>query len=140
MKIYELVGDVKARGAYSKRRASAVADHCKKLVTAALDATRMVASRATKSITSAAQTLATATLTKNKMPLKARVQKLRSDVVEAISTSRDEIATAAKEGYRSVTDKLVRVADVTKKEQAAENRIEKKARKAKNSAQRLQPA
>ena len=133
MKINELVDDIKAKGAYSKRRVSAVADHSRKVVAAGLDAAQEVAAVAAKNLKAALQK---AVLTDRSLPVKQRLKKLKGDTVHALADAKAEVSEAARSGYRMVSDKLLRVAAVTHKEQAAENKILRKANKAKKTAQR----
>lgn len=136
MNINRLVDDIKARGAYSKRRVGAVADHSRKVVAAGVSAVHDVAAVAVKNLktTAAAQK---ATLTDRKLPVKQRLQKLKADTAQALAEAKGEVSEVARTGYRTVSNKLARVADVTHKEQALENKIRRKANKAKKTAQRL---
>ncbi len=139
MKLNELVDDIKAKGAYSKRRAGAVAEHGRKVVAAGLDAAQSVAAVAVKNLkaTAGAQKAA---ITDSKLPVKQRLQKLKAYTGNALADAKAEVSEAARAGYRTVSDKLLRVADVTHKEQALENKIRRKAGKAKKTAQRLAQA
>ncbi len=135
MKINELVDRMKAKGAYSKRRAGAVAEHGRKVVMAGIDAAQTVAAVAVKSLKSTAQAQRAA-ITDSELPVAARLKKLKAETGSALADAKAEVSAAAKAGYQSVSDKLVRVADVTHKEQAVENKIRRKAVKAKKTAQR----
>ena len=135
MKINRLVDDIKAKGAYSKRRVGAVADHSRKVVAAGVSAVQDVAAVAVKNLKTTAEAQKT-TLTDRQLPVRQRLQKLKVDTVQALADARQEVSAAARSGYRSVSDKLSRVADVTHKERALENKIRRKANKAKKAAER----
>ena len=139
MKINEVVDSVKEKSAYSKRRVAAIAEHSRKVVAASFEATQQVASVAVKNLKATAQAQK-AVLINSELPVKQRLQKLKIETGNALADAKAEVSAAAKTGYRTVSEKLIRVADVTHKEQALENKIRRKAVKAKKTAQRLASA
>jgi len=122
MTIKTLVQDAKAKGAYTQRRAVAVAEHGKAVIVAGVEAAKTVATVAAEQLKSAAQQHK-ATLTDSSLPVKARVQKLRSGAGESFATLKAEVSAAATEGYRTVTNRLEHVTDMTNKEKAVEKKI-----------------
>ena len=135
MKVNQLIGDIKAKGAYSKRRALAVVEHSQKVVSTGIDAAQDVATIAVKNLKSIAQAQK-ATVTNNSLPVKQRLQKLKTETGIALTDAKAEVSAAAKKAYQSVSDRLSRVTDITHKEQALEKKIHRKAVKAKKTAQR----
>ncbi len=135
MQINELVDRVKAKGAYSKRRAAAVAAHGGKVVSAGIEAAQHVAKVAMKSLKSTAQ-VQKAALADSQLPLKQRLKKLKVDTSQALADAKVEVSAAASSGYRTVSDKLAHVTAVTQKEQALEKKIRRKATRVKRTAQR----
>lgn len=122
MKIKDLVHEAKSKGAYSQRRAVAVAEHGKAVLTAGVEAAKTVASVAADQLKSVAQQHK-ATLADRSQPLKARVQKLRSEAGGSLAQLKSEVSTAASEGYRTVADRLGHVTDMTRREKAVEKKI-----------------
>ncbi len=139
MKINQVLDRVKTKGAYSKRRVTAVVDHGRQLLAASVDASRAVAAVAVKNLKATARTQQ-AVLTDRELPITQRLRKLRRETTQALVGARAEVTSAVKAGYRTVSDKLVRVADVTHKEQALENKLRRKAAKAQKTAERLAAA
>ena len=90
MTIKTLVQDAKAKGAYTQRRAVAVAEHGQAVIVAGVEAAKTVATVAAEQLKSAAQQHK-ATLTDSSLPVKARVQKLRSGAGESFATLKAEL-------------------------------------------------
>ena len=135
MKIKELADTVKAKGAYSKRRASALAEHGLKVVSVGLDAAQQLAAVTLKNLKSAAAA-PKAALTDGSLPLRQRIRKARTETGFALANAKSEVSAAASAGLETVSDRLRHVTAVTRKEQALENKILKKAVKAKKTANR----
>lgn len=139
MSIKETIQNAKANVAYSKRRADAVVEHGKNVVTAGVDAAQTVAAVAVRSLKSAVQAQRS-TLTADGLPVRQRIRQLKANAGEAVASTKAEIAAALKEGYQSVSDRLAHVTAVSHKEQAVENKIGRKAKKMKKTAQRMSAA
>lgn len=139
MKLDELVEQIKARSAYTRRRAKAVTQHGRSVVTAGVDAAQHVAAVAVDNLKTTLEAQK-ATLTDRRLPVKARFQKVRLETGDALVDAKAEVIAALQGAVRSVGDKLVRVTATTHKEQALENKIRRKASKARKTALRRSSA
>lgn len=136
MSIKQTLENTKANLAYSKRRASALAQHGKNVVTTGVDAAQNVAAVAALSLKAAVQAQRS-TLTQSGLPVRQRIRQLKANASEALVSARADVSTAIQQGYESVADRLAHVTAVSRKEQAVENKI---GRKAKKMARRLAAA
>lgn len=129
----QVIDETRMHAARTKRRAAAVKEHGKTVLTTGIDTAKQVVMVAMRDLQAAVQ-MQKATLLEPELSVSARLRKLRSNAKDALATARTDITAALKEGYRSVTDRLAHLTAVTHKEQALENRIDRRAKKLRKAA------
>lgn len=129
------IDQAKARLAYAARRASAIQSHGWRVVATGLDTTKALAALALRDVKSLAREQK-AILADGRLSLRERIRQVRSHGLDAAVALRRSWTTAAAEGLDAVRDRLSHVTDITHAEQAAENRLARKAKKARRMARR----